>query len=65
MEETGFLVDRKALAAFGENLTAGITQLEEELWDHAGHQFNILSTKQLGQVRVEELGLPAGKKTKT
>ena len=65
MEETGFLVDRKALAAFGENLTAGITQLEEKIWAHAGHQFNILSTKQLGQVLFEELGLPAGKKTKT
>ncbi|MBQ9662153.1 MAG: DNA polymerase I [Oscillospiraceae bacterium] len=65
MEETGFLVDRQALAAFGQSLTAGIEQLEEEIWALAGHDFNILSTKQLGQVLFEELALPAGKKTKT
>ena len=65
MEETGFLVDRDALAAFSRSLTSGIEQLEEEIWALAGHDFNILSTKQLGQVLFEELALPAGKKTKT
>ena len=65
MEETGFLVDRKALAEFGDTLNAGIAQLEEQIHGLAGHDFNILSTRQLGQVLFEELGLPAGKKTKT
>ncbi len=65
MEEAGFLIDRQALAAFGDSLTEGIEQLEGEIWDLAGHDFNILSTKQLGQVLFEELMLPAGKKTKT
>ena len=65
MEEAGFLIDRQALADFGDSLTAGITQLEEEIRALAGHDFNILSTKQLGQVLFEELMLPAGKKTKT
>ena len=65
MEEAGFLIDRQALAAFGESLTEGIERLEGEIWDLAGHEFNILSTKQLGQVLFEELMLPAGKKTKT
>ena len=65
MEETGFLVDRQALAAYGDSLNAGIAQLQEEIWALAGHEFNILSTKQLGQVLFEELQLPAGKKTKT
>ncbi|MBO6016418.1 MAG: DNA polymerase I, partial [Oscillospiraceae bacterium] len=65
MEETGFLVDRQALAAFGEALNSGIAQLEEEIHALAGHDFNILSTRQLGQVLFEELMLPAGKKTKT
>ena len=65
MEEAGFLIDRQALAAFGESLTEGIEGLEGEIWDLAGHEFNILSTKQLGQVLFEELMLPAGKKTKT
>lgn len=65
MEETGFLIDRQALAAFGDSLTEDIEQLEGEIWKLAGHDFNILSTKQLGQVLFEELMLPAGKKTKT
>lgn len=65
MEEAGFLIDRQALAAFGDSLTEGIETLEGEIWDLAGHEFNILSTKQLGQVLFEELMLPAGKKTKT
>ena len=65
IEETGFLVDRQALAAFGENLNSGIARLEEEIHALAGHDFNILSTRQLGQVLFEELMLPAGKKTKT
>ena len=65
MEETGFLVDRNALADYGASLIAGIEQLEKEIWDLAGHSFNILSPKQLGQVLFEELNLPSGKKTKT
>ena len=65
MEEAGFLIDRQALAAFGESLTSDIEKLEGEIRDLAGHDFNILSTKQLGQVLFEELALPAGKKTKT
>ncbi len=65
MEEAGFLVDRKALAEFGDALNSGIAQLEEQIHALAGHAFNILSTRQLGHVLFEELGLPAGKKTKT
>ena len=65
MEETGFLVDRAALAAYGESLNAGIAQLQQEIWDLAGHEFNILSPKQLGTVLFEELALPSGKRTKT
>ncbi len=65
MEQEGFLVDREALRAFGESLAQGIAQLEEEIHAMAGHDFNILSTKQLGQVLFEEMGLPSGKKTKT
>ncbi len=65
MEKQGFFVDRKALYAFGESLTDGIAQLQESIWRHAGHEFNILSPKQLGEVLFDELMLPSGKKTKT
>ncbi len=65
MERTGFLVDKAALAAYGESLVRGIDALQEEIWRLAGHKFNINSPKQLGEVLFEELMLPAGKKTKT
>ena len=65
MEHKGFLVDRRALAAFGESLGGGIEKLQQDIWRQAGHEFNINSPKQLGEVLFEELMLPAGKKTKT
>ncbi len=65
MENSGFYVDRKALYEFGESLNGDITRLQESIWAHAGHEFNINSPRQLGEVLFEELMLPSGKKTKT
>ena len=65
MEQAGFYVDRKALYEFGESLNGDIARLQESIWQHAGHEFNINSPKQLGEVLFEELMLPSGKKTKT
>ena len=65
MELAGFFVDRRALHDFGESLNEDIDRLQTSIWDHAGHQFNINSPKQLGEVLFEELMLPSGKKTKT
>ena len=65
MEQAGFFVDRDALYEFGENLNGDIERLQESIWQHAGHSFNINSPKQLGEVLFEELMLPSGKKTKT
>ena len=65
MERAGFCVDRKALYDFGESLNSGITELQNQVWELAGHEFNINSPKQLGEVLFDELMLPSGKKTKT
>ena len=65
MEAAGFFVDRKALYDFGESLNDGIAQPQQSIWNHAGHEFNINSPKQLGAVLFDELLLPYGKKTKT
>ncbi len=65
MESAGFYVDRKALYEFGESLNEDISRLQQSIWQHAGHEFNINSPKQLGEVLFEELMLPSGKKTKT
>ena len=65
MEQAGFYVDRQALTEFGESLNGDIERLQNSIWQHAGHVFNINSPKQLGEVLFEELMLPSGKKTKT
>ena len=65
MEQAGFYVDRQALTEFGESLNGDIDRLQRSIWQHAGHEFNINSPKQLGEVLFEELMLPSGKKTKT
>lgn len=65
MEMTGIHLDKKALADFSVELDEEIHQKEKEIFEVAGHEFNIASTKQLQTVLFTEQGLVAGKKTKT
>ena len=65
MEHTGVLVDSDGVRVFGEKLASQITDLQAKIYAEAGHEFNILSPKQLGTVLFDEMQLPAGKKTKT
>ncbi|MBQ5840932.1 MAG: DNA polymerase I [Clostridia bacterium] len=65
MENDGITVDREGIAAFGEELSARIAALQESIWEQVGYTFNLNSPKQLGKALFEDLGLPAGKKTKS
>lgn len=65
MQLEGFRVDRDKLEEFGRSLEDAISVLTEEIYQHAGGEFNINSTKQLGTVLFDDLGLPVVKKTKT
>ncbi|MBQ4044862.1 MAG: DNA polymerase I, partial [Lachnospiraceae bacterium] len=65
MELYGIRADREALKAYGEKVGAMVLELEREIYDLAGEEFNINSPKQLGVILFEKLKLPAGKKTKT
>ena len=65
MEQNGVKVEGEALRVYGEQLGGKITELEKEIYELAGEEFNINSPKQLGVVLFEHLGLPNGKKTKT
>src|SRR5712675_817023 len=65
MEDHGVKVDRAALADLSQDFARRITELDRTIWRDVGHEFNIGSTKQLGDVLFEKLGLPGGKKGKT
>ena len=65
MERIGVTVDREALTAFGDMLTSRIEDAQRIVYDYAGETFNINSTKKLGEILFDKLGLPPVKKTKT
>lgn len=65
MERNGIAVDAEALKQYGDALVGRISELERDIWQKAGEEFNINSPKQLGVILFEKLGLPGGKKTKT
>ena len=65
MEHAGMAVDREMLIAFGERLSGEIAVVQKRVFELAGEEFNINSTKQLGEILFEKLSLPAGRKTKS
>jgi len=65
MERVGFMVDPEVLRDLDKEFSSRLDELTEAVYREAGHAFNIQSTKQLGTVLFEEMGLPAVKKTKT
>jgi DNA polymerase-1 len=65
MEETGIAVDVELLESLSLQLAGQIGELETEIYQLAGGEFNINSTKQLGKILFEDLNLPTGRRTKT
>lgn len=65
MEFTGFPIDKQALLDLHKEFEGRLETLVQEIYDIAGYEFNINSTKQLGVLLFEELDLPVIKKTKT
>ena len=65
MEKEGIRVNAEALKEYGSQLEVRIKELESQIYEEAGEEFNINSPKQLGVILFEKLQLPGGKKTKT
>ena len=65
MEKRGIAVDQQQLEQFGQMLSQRISQCECLIFSYSGGSFNINSTKQLGELLFDQLGLPPVKKTKT
>ena len=65
MQWNGMYVDKKELESFGKELSSKIEILTKEIHEMAGQEFNINSTKQLGEILFEKMKLPVVKKTKS
>ena len=65
MEVQGFKIDKDELSRFSKMLGERIAALESAIYFMAGEEININSTKQLGKLLFEDMGLPVIKKTKT
>ncbi len=65
MECAGVAIDREQLQQFGQMLTQRIADCETLIFGYSDGPFNINSTKQLGELLFDKLGLPPVKKTKT
>jgi DNA polymerase-1 len=66
IEQEGIAIDTAALDQFSKELDSRITELDQEILDAAGENFNIDSPKQVGEILFEKLKISSkAKKTKT
>ena len=65
MQWNGMYVDKEELEAFGKELTQKLDTITKIIYEMAGEEFNINSTKQLGEILFEKMKLPVIKKTKS
>ncbi|MBT3238644.1 MAG: DNA polymerase I, partial [Rhodospirillaceae bacterium] len=65
MERHGIKVDAKELNRLSDDFGKRLNALEAEIHELAGHEFNVGSPKQLGEVLFDEMGIEGGKKGKT
>ena len=62
MEQAGVLVDVDGLETFGKYLSEQMEELQQMVYDEAGHSFKIGSPKQLGDVLFGETKIAAWQK---
>lgn len=65
MERNGIRIDSSALALSSQEMTSRMKQIEQEIYQLAGVEFNISSPKQVGEVLYDRLNIvDKAKKTK-
>ncbi len=65
MESAGIKLDLDLLSSFSGELDRDIEQLQLQIFELTGEEFNINSTQQLGMILFEKMKLPTKKKTAT
>ena len=63
MQRDGVAIDTGALAPMSVQMGEQIDAIRQSMYDTMGHEFNLNSTKQLGDVLFNELYLPPTRKT--
>ncbi|MCI0462458.1 MAG: DNA polymerase I [Gemmataceae bacterium] len=63
LESNGIRLDVPFLKRLGQDMDRQMQGLEKEIYQHAGHEFNVASLKQLRQVLFDELKLPVRRRT--
>lgn len=63
MEQFGVLIDSQKLAQQSQDLALRILELEKEVHELAGEEFNLGSPKQLQEILYQKMDLPVLKKT--
>ena len=64
MENNGIKVDKNILKKLSESFSKDLKVLEKKIYKLAGEEFNIASTKQLGDILYQKLKIAGTKKTK-
>ncbi len=64
MERAGVHIDIEKLEELGREFDQRLTQLQQEIFEIAGEEFNLNSPRQLGTILFEKLKLPQQKKTR-
>lgn len=65
MQHAGIKINSTLLNDLSKELERELENLQMKIYSLAGKKFNINSSQQLGRILFEDLGLRAGKKTKT
>ncbi len=65
MQTHGIAIDESVLAELNEEIAGEIEIEEREAYEAVGHEFNINSPSQLGDLLFKELKLPSGRRTQT
>lgn len=65
MQWNGMYADEEELNKFGNQLKEQLEVKTKTIYEMAGEEFNINSTKQLGEILFEKMKLPVVKKTKS
>jgi DNA polymerase-1 len=65
MERAGIAIDAEYLVRLSDEIDGRMRELERSIYEHAGREFNVNSTRQLAALLFEDLQLRSGRRTKT